>query len=117
MATQLRKQRRARRTRAEWMSIVERFKRSGLTQRAFAEHEDIGIKRLGMWVSELSRAERVAPAVKPEPKPNASASMFLPLKALVDPAAPVEIAYRSGTTIRLNGTMAERFIGGLLSRL
>jgi hypothetical protein len=43
--------------------------------------------------------------------------MFLPLKALVDPAAPVEIAYRSGTTIRLNGTMAERFIGGLLSRL
>lgn len=49
---------RARRSRAWWSKTVERYKRSGLTARAYAAREGLSVSTLSWWSSQLVRGTR-----------------------------------------------------------
>jgi hypothetical protein len=67
---------RVRRTRAEWQTIMKRFKKSGLTVAAFCEREEISASAFNDWKRKLSvKVEKKASFVEltpSAPPPRAS---------------------------------------------
>ena len=49
-----------RRSAAEWSRIIAKFRRSGLTQRAFCEREDLSLSALQNWLYRPSNNETSA---------------------------------------------------------
>jgi hypothetical protein len=65
-----------RRTRAQVRAIVERFQRSGLSQRAFAERLDLSQNTLAFWIARERRASQAVGALVPISRPQSPASGF-----------------------------------------
>jgi len=51
---------RKKRTRAEWTKTVEEWKSSGVSQKVFAERNDIAVTTLSWWSARLRREARAA---------------------------------------------------------
>jgi hypothetical protein len=83
----------------EWRHIVETFRRSGLSRRAFCEETTVPLSTLNWW---LTRARREAAV----PAPMAFAEVRLPLASPSSPLCSstqtwaMEIVTREGVTIR-----------------
>lgn len=95
--------RRARRSRSEWLSEIERWQRSGLSAAAYARRHELSASTLYWWSTHLRQAEE-APSVS-----------FLPVR--VQPGASaettpfsLEVTLRNGRTVRAHGDVdAARF--------
>lgn len=63
------KNEKVRRTRAEWIALIDACACSGLGRREFAEREGLSTRTFSWWASKLapSRATHVAPCVRGEP--------------------------------------------------
>ena len=83
-------------TRAEWIKLVGRFERSGLTPGEFAQREGIKVKQLGWWRWKLRSSDELATRTEPE---------FLPVRVVTSTpplaAAPIEIALPNGRLVRV----------------
>lgn len=83
-------------TRAEWITLVRRFERSGLGPAEFAQREGIKVKQLGWWRWKLRSSDE--PATRTEPE-------FLPVRVVTSApqptAAPIEIALPNGRLVRV----------------
>ena len=84
-------QRRRRRSRADWVKIVDRFDESGLSIRDFCKRESLALSSFQRWHRRLATTEKA------------------PFTEIVRPVAvaperwPVEIEFPSGVVLRLRG--------------
>jgi hypothetical protein len=78
----------------DWRRVLDRWKRSGLTVRAFCRAEGVNEPMFYWWRRELRRRDQ------PQPQPA-----FLPVRVLADqpeaPAGTIEIVLANGRTIRV----------------
>ena len=63
-------------TRAQVRAIIERFHRSGLSQRAFAEQVDLSKNTLAFWIARERREPTASSALVPISRPQTLVSEF-----------------------------------------
>ncbi len=88
-----RKRRSSRRGQHEWSAILERFRSSGLTQRAFCAREGVSLTSLQRW---RARIDRGVPARFVELTPS-------PCPRTDDASWTLELSLPGGATIRWRG--------------
>lgn len=96
-----------RRARDSWISLVEQFGRSGLTQEAFATERHIPVGTLRSWIYRLRREQNDAVATESTP--------ILPVRVVAS-AAPVarqpEAAVAPAIEVKVGATLRIRFPPG-----
>jgi hypothetical protein len=97
-----------RRTAAERIEILEQFRDSGLTRRAFSQTHDVALSTLSKWLTDTKRKPKAASRV-----------LFRELRFPLAPAAPamqwaVEIVGPDGVMIRCRESLALSDVAWLL---
>jgi transposase-like protein len=105
------KQKRQRRSEAERADIIERWQRSGLTSRAFADQEGLKMSSLYLWRKQL-QAATPDEAGTAERKPA-----FSELRLSTTQAQPnhVEIVARNGRVVGVHGDISVRALQQVLA--
>ncbi len=85
-----------RRTRGERAELVEAWRRSGLSGRAFAAREQIALSSLQRW----ARALRGHPARRPRPGVRPPGDLVPVHLVGLEAPAPIEIVLRGGRRVR-----------------
>jgi len=96
-------------TAAQRMHMVEQFKRSGLTRRAFSKQHGVPISTLNWWLTKTRRASKL-------PVPMMFSEVRLappPVSSAVTPWA-MELVSCDGLTVRLRETLSVQELAGLL---
>lgn len=92
------KQRRTRRTRAEWIALMSEMKASGQSMSAFAREHGVSMGSLAYWKRRLEATSLVA-----APKAKAVFSEVVVVPRARATAARIEVVTRRGASIRLEG--------------
>jgi hypothetical protein len=123
--------------RALWTKLVADFELSGLSQRAFAEQNQIGLSNLRYWMYKLRNESRpLAAAEQPVPEPAAEhaergapekARRMLPVRVVASPApkareavadaALLELALPSGACLRFPPSTDLAYLARFTGRL
>jgi hypothetical protein len=105
--------RRARRAAAEWSSIIERWRASGLTARAFSEEAGVAMASLYLWRKQLGTSVRQDAATEGALKPSAAFSEIR-LAATQSHGGRVEIVARNGRVVRVDGDVSVQTLRSVL---
>jgi transposase-like protein len=102
---------RQRRSANERTNVIERWQRSGLTARAFAEQEGLHASLLYQWRKQLKAAERAGVGA------DDSKPAFSELRLSTTNAQPghVEIIARNGRVVRVHGAIGVRALQQVLA--
>ena len=107
-----------RRSKAAWLEIVQRWRRSGQTAEAYAQRHGLHAGTLAVWGSKL-RSELAAAR---EPVSGGSGSGFLPVRVVSGPARPdaqrqsgeLEVILRNGRRVVVRGDVGNDTLRWLL---
>jgi transposase-like protein len=86
--------------------ILDLFRKSGLTQAAFAEQQGIKLTTLQHWFYKSSRRPRAAKKFQE-----------VPLHSILSPTWAAEMVLKSGVTLRLNPSADPHWVRSLLPAL
>ena len=108
------KQRRARRSEAEWRALSARFEASGQNRAAFCAEQGVVLSSFGRWWRKLRSPSRRQAAVVADP-------VFVELAPEGDPQWEVELKLGAGVVLRLNRRTSGKTLrwaayAGLLNR-
>lgn len=95
----------------KWAELLEKFHRSGLTRRAFAEQEGVALATLSYW---LTREKRRALAVVASPRVMFSELKLAPPDLPVDSGWAMEVVGPTGLTVRSRKGLPTGFLFRLL---
>ncbi len=96
-------------TAAQRMQMVEQFKRSGLTRRAFSRQHGVPISTLNWWLTKTRRASKL-----PVPMMFSEVRVApLPVSSAVAPWA-MELVSRDGLTVRCREALSLQELDELL---
>jgi len=95
--------------RQEMFGLVEQYRSSGLSSKAFCERQGLKATTFGWWVSEYRRAH--GPSVAVERAPS-----FVAVAGSVTSEA-VEYRYADGATVRIPAALGAGQIGQILSQV
>lgn len=98
----------------EWRQLIAEFETSGLTQKEFAAEKDVSLSTMQYWLYKRAKLDSNFD-VKARPQ-------FLPVEVVAS-AAPlarpgtIEVALRSGLTVRFAAGVDTRYLAELLAAL
>jgi hypothetical protein len=97
-----RTRRRRRRSRDEWAGVLERFRASGLSARAFCTHEGLGYASFCAWRRKLAEGLPMPTTTSTPSAPPETAFIDLgPMAAPAGKAWAVELELGGGVVVRL----------------
>jgi lambda repressor-like predicted transcriptional regulator len=88
--------------RKDWARIVASYRRSGLTQQAFADRQGIPVETLRSWI--YRRAAKAAPRL-------------LAVRVAGAESGTVEVRMPSGITVRVAGSVDAAYVAALVRAL
>jgi hypothetical protein len=105
--------RRPHRTAAEWSTIIERWRASGLTARAFAEEAGVAVASLYLWRKQLGSGVKQADSTAISLKPSAA---FSEIRVASTPSQSgrIEILARNGRVVRVDGDVSAQTLRNVL---
>lgn len=116
-----RRQRRARRSPAEWARIVSGLPGSGLSAEDYAKREGIGVDSLWRWSGRLRREGAEADPVVSRAAASATGPRFLAVEVTearkqggAAGRGAIEVAWPGGPVVRLSGDVAASTIAAVL---
>ena len=99
---------------AEWKELISEFETSGLTQKEFAAQKEVSLSTMQYWLYKRSKSDSKFDVNSP--------AQFLPVEVVAS-AAPlarqglIEVALRSGLTVRFEAGVDTRYLAELLAAL
>ena len=100
---------------AEWETLLEEYKQSGLTQKEFVAKHDVALSSLQFWLYKQKKTKSVLDS-------NSTAA-FVPVQVVASPApkarfgGAVEVALEDGLTIRVSVGTDPRYLALLVRAL
>lgn len=85
----------------KWRRVLRRWRRSGLSIRAFCATERIGEHLLYWWRRELGRRDQRHVAENKKTAVATKSAAFVPVRVVADQGAGIEIALRGGQVVRV----------------
>ena len=85
----------------KWRRVVRRWRRTGLSIRAFCRAEGIGEHLFYWWRRELARRDQHKAAAHNRVTAAAKGAAFVPVRVVADQGAGIEIVLRGGQVVRL----------------
>ena len=100
----------------KWRRVVRRWRRTGLSIRAFCGAEGIGEHLFYWWRRELARRDQHKAAAH-KVTAAAKSAAFVPVRVVVDQAAGIEIVLRGGQVVRLQSGFDRQALSQVLAIL
>ena len=86
----------------KWRRVVRRWRRTGLSIRAFCRAEGIGEHLFYWWRRELARRDQHKAAAHKRVTGTSKTAAFVPVRVVADQSAGIEIVLRGGQVVRLH---------------
>ena len=101
----------------KWRRVLGRWRRSGLSIRAFCATDGIGEHLFYWWRRQLAERDKQKPEASKKATAATKVAAFVPVRVVTDQGAGIEIVLRGGQVVRLQSGFDRQALAQVLAVL